>query len=200
MIIGLRYWPVQVLGPGRRYGIWFQGCTRCCPGCMARSFQPKKSSQSKEISAPELFADIEASGAKAVTISGGEPFEQATELKAILALLNSNGMADIILYSGFNGEYLLERFPWISSLVSCLIDGPFEKSDPSEASWKGSSNQRAWIFKPLAAYAKWLASRKSELQLVRNSGNIYMLGIPRTRDVIKLLGVNYGPDQDLSCM
>ena len=35
--IGLNrvHFPVTALGPGRRVGIWLQGCSIRCPGCMS---------------------------------------------------------------------------------------------------------------------------------------------------------------------
>ena len=29
------HFPVTTLGPGRRIGIWFQGCSIRCPGCIS---------------------------------------------------------------------------------------------------------------------------------------------------------------------
>ncbi|WP_461325238.1 4Fe-4S cluster-binding domain-containing protein [Bradyrhizobium diazoefficiens] len=29
------HFPVTTLGPGRRLGIWFQGCSIRCPGCIS---------------------------------------------------------------------------------------------------------------------------------------------------------------------
>ena len=34
--------PVTTLGPGRRAGIWFQGCTIRCPGCMSVDTWPRR--------------------------------------------------------------------------------------------------------------------------------------------------------------
>ena len=34
------YYPVTALGPGRRLGIWVQGCARRCPGCLSPEMQP----------------------------------------------------------------------------------------------------------------------------------------------------------------
>ncbi|MBP5240157.1 MAG: 4Fe-4S cluster-binding domain-containing protein, partial [Oscillospiraceae bacterium] len=38
----LRFWhfPVVTLGPGRRLGLWLQGCSIHCPGCVAPENQP----------------------------------------------------------------------------------------------------------------------------------------------------------------
>ncbi len=35
------HWPVTVLGPGRRIGLWVQGCSIHCPGCVSQDTWPK---------------------------------------------------------------------------------------------------------------------------------------------------------------
>ncbi|HSV19446.1 MAG TPA: 4Fe-4S cluster-binding domain-containing protein, partial [Casimicrobiaceae bacterium] len=30
------HWPVTVLGPGKRIGLWLQGCSIHCPGCVSQ--------------------------------------------------------------------------------------------------------------------------------------------------------------------
>lgn len=197
MRVALRFWPVLALGPGQRYGLWLQGCSRRCPSCMAQSFQPPSSPDCEELAPRELLADIVARRPEGVTISGGEPFEQPEELKSLLLLLRAAGIMDIIIYSGFSGECLLELCPWLPRLASCLIDGPFVDSLPTEAGWKGSGNQRAWIFRYFPAYADWLAAPKGRLQPARQGQNLYLLGIPRMGDAARLLGRNHGQNQTL---
>ena len=34
--INKAHYPVTVLGPGQRIGIWFQGCRIHCPGCVSQ--------------------------------------------------------------------------------------------------------------------------------------------------------------------
>ena len=39
------HYPVTTLGPGRRIGLWLQGCTLACPGCVSRDtwgFEPDR--------------------------------------------------------------------------------------------------------------------------------------------------------------
>ncbi len=59
------HFPVTTLGPGRRLGIWFQGCSIRCPGCIsADTWGPGR----RRIALARLLADI-------------QPWlEQATEL------------------------------------------------------------------------------------------------------------------------
>ncbi|MCO6722975.1 radical SAM protein, partial [Streptomyces sp. Vc714c-19] len=34
--IGGTHFPLETLGPGRRRGVWVQGCSLACAGCMSR--------------------------------------------------------------------------------------------------------------------------------------------------------------------
>ena len=61
------HWPVTVLGPGRRVGIWMQGCSIGCPGCVSRDTWPAPSESAAGeggpgdiISVGDLMARIDA--------------------------------------------------------------------------------------------------------------------------------------------
>ena len=112
----------------------------------------------------------------------------------LLALLAKAGLEDIIIYSGHMAEDLLKAHPWLPRLSACLIDGPFMRGLPTEAAWKGSANQRAWIFKKPTLYAEWLGSAKGRLQAARKGGALCLIGIPRIGDAEKLLGRSDGSD------
>ena len=48
------HFPVTALGPGRRIGIWVQGCSIQCPGCV--SLDTWKPDRSKAIEVDALIA------------------------------------------------------------------------------------------------------------------------------------------------
>ena len=83
------HWPVTVLGPGRRIGLWVQGCTIRCRGCVSQDTWPRD--PAKAIAVRELLAwcrRVAPRGPDGVTISGGEPFEQPAALRALLTGLH----------------------------------------------------------------------------------------------------------------
>ncbi len=161
---------------------------------MAARFQPPISPCSEELSPEELAGDILSRGATGLTVSGGEPFEQAEELKTLLSLLAAKSYADVIVYSGYSGEKLARSHPWIKDYVACLIDGSFERDKPTDSAWRGSANQSALIFRHRELYEGWLRSRKGELQIASRGDNLYLIGIPKIGDAEKLLGSNNGLD------
>ena len=192
MLLRLMYFPVEVLGPGRRVGIWFQGCSIGCEGCIApenRPFDPIFSTTLEDVE-DRLRCFLEKNVAiDGVTISGGEPFDQPAALASLVERCRRMGLDDILVYSGYHKDHLLQKYPETTPSLTALVDGPFVRGDLTEAAWKGSANQTLTVFDPLYAekYALWSAQGKGALQVARDEGEIYLLGIPRQQDVPALL-------------
>ena len=100
------HFPVTVLGPGRRIGIWFQGCSIGCTGCISQDTWSPDASKSMDV--PTLLAwcrEVAGGALDGVTISGGEPFEHPVALAALLDGLHAwraetSADFDILCYSG----------------------------------------------------------------------------------------------------
>jgi len=79
--------PVTALGPGRRLGIWVQGCPLACSGCMSRhTWDPAGGRLVDLDEIVELWRTVLADGADGVTVSGGEPLAQAATGELLCAL------------------------------------------------------------------------------------------------------------------
>lgn len=82
-----------------------------------------------------------------VTLTGGEPFEQAEGMFELAQLLKAEGY-DLWVYSGYLFEELLaghpdEFAPKLLRICDVLVDGPYVEALHSyDLKWKGSSNQR----------------------------------------------------------
>lgn len=133
-------------GPGIRYSIYVQGCSHRCVGC----HNPETHDPLGGYTLPttELAAMVnDERWIDGVTISGGEPFEQAGPVVNLVKLLNNSDK--LILYSGYTFEFLLamgEINKDVKELLLAgwlLIDGPYlnEKKSLSIA-YRGSLNQR----------------------------------------------------------
>ena len=182
----VRFWhfPVVTLGSGRRLGIWLQGCSIHCNGCIAPENQPFDEAFSVPLDAfiDEITPALnEASG---ITISGGEPLDQADALIDLLTEINQRGVDDILLYSGYKKEKILSEYPQISGLISALIDGQFIEGAVTDAVWKGSENQTLTIFneKYKETYEAWSALKKRDFQLIKNTTGYYLIGIPNQNE------------------
>ena len=66
------HFPVTVLGPGRRIGLWLQGCSIRCPNCVSRDTWEVDNARDVEIDDLVLWCqDISDSRPDGITISGG---------------------------------------------------------------------------------------------------------------------------------
>ena len=188
------HWPVTVLGPGRRIGLWFQGCSIGCPGCVSQDTWPRDAS--KSISVDDLVAWCRrvsgAPGPEGITISGGEPFEQARSLAALLRALarwrKSAGLDfDILCYSGMPHAKLLRKHADILALLDALIPEPFVSTLPMTRVWRGSSNQTlvALSDRGRARYADHVDAPIDEkrMQAAVEGGRVWMIGLPARGDM-----------------
>ena len=75
-------------GPGERAVVWFQGCDLRCPGCwneFTHAFDRTRDRSVKEVGDWILSCG----GVEGVTFSGGEPFQQAPELRHLCDYIKS---------------------------------------------------------------------------------------------------------------
>jgi len=141
---------ITTLGPGVRFCIWVQGCRRRCPGCLSPDSRPFDGGEL--LSVDELAEEINSTtDINGLTISGGEPFEQAPALFNLLLAVKRHRDLGVIIYTGYRMEELqLLASPenCYSDLLACtdlLIDGPYEAELNDGRSLRGSSNQRALV-------------------------------------------------------
>ena len=132
-------------GPGRRTTLFVQGCPIQCPGCQNRHLWAADGGT--EIEVTEVAQRLLVTELP-VTITGGEPFAQVSELATLLGLLRAyNPALHIVLYSGWTLSELLSRpEPGVAQalgLADVLVDGPYvAELDEPGLQYKGSSNQR----------------------------------------------------------
>lgn len=133
-------------GPGLRYAVFTQGCSHGCKGCHNPESQPFEGGYVASLEA--LVSDIKANKLiKGVTLTGGEPFDQAEPILVLARMLKESGY-NLWIYSGYLYENLMSGYPHscapdILALCDVLVDGPFiEALNSYDLRWKGSSNQR----------------------------------------------------------
>ena len=189
------HWPVTVLGPGRRVGLWVQGCTIGCRNCVSQDTWPRD--PGKTIAVTELIAwcrRVTGDVFDGVTVSGGEPFEQPAGLTALLQALHrwrrEAGLDfDILCYSGFPLKTLRRRHPKALALLDAVIPEPYVDRLPIANPWRGSSNQtlvplsergrlryEQYVDAPAEVFGK-------RMQAAVEGGRIWMIGIPARGDM-----------------
>ena len=131
-------------GPGLRLTVFFQGCHHHCPGCQNPATWPFEGGEAYTVE--QLVAQAKQSPlCRGVTLSGGEPFDQAAEAAALAAALKAAGY-EVAAYTGFTFEQLLtgdEARRALLEQLDVLVDGPFVQEEMSlELRFRGSRNQR----------------------------------------------------------
>jgi anaerobic ribonucleoside-triphosphate reductase activating protein len=183
ILINSYKFPITVLGPGERIGIWTQGCSIRCNGCMSKHTWEFDKTKKKDIY--QFVNLLKKFNCKSVTISGGEPFDQINFL-FFLKELRKNGFDDILVYSGYKYEYIRKNFKKYLFYIDVLISEPFEKGNESDLAYKGSDNQKAIIFnkKIFNKYKKFLTSKKNKTLQIFND---LIVGIPYQKDIERIL-------------
>ncbi len=180
--------PVEGLGPGKRLILWVRGCDRRCPGCIAPELWDAGDPQPLEPLAQALrplLAEVDG-----LSISGGEPFDQAVALAALIDLLRADADVEVLVYTGYRLDEL-RTMPAMAPLldrVDLLVDGPFLEGEGNTLQWRGSDNQRVLLLSDRARrYAgsenqPMPEPRPLQLQLLTPT-SYRVIGIPRRGDV-----------------
>jgi anaerobic ribonucleoside-triphosphate reductase activating protein len=188
---------VTALGPGQRIGIWVQGCSIGCAGCVSRDTWPRREDAFVEVGTVLKWMRSELPAPPdGITISGGEPFEQPEALAELLDGLDAwrlelGAQTDFLCYSGMSYRRLERDFPAILARLDALIPEPYVDRLPLGRPWRGSANQ---TLIPLSAlgrerYTEFVdapLSQASDLQAVAREGRIWFIGIPRRGDMDRL--------------
>jgi len=179
----------KVNGPGNRFVLWTQGCSKGCSEC----FNPETWSNNiyKELSPRQIFEVIKNFEVDGITISGGDPLEQEDELLELLMLLSSIRLSKgVILFTGFTRAEISSNIIREECLryVDVLIDGRYEKNLKIDFSLRGSSNQEFYFFSNKISRGELVFDQEIEISLLE--GDIMMTGFPNiSRKILKDLGV-----------
>lgn len=134
-------------GPGLRFVVFAQGCPHRCPGCQnPQTWDPAGGT---EVAVDELVEQVMANPLlKGVTLSGGEPFQQAGAFSRLGEEVRKLGL-DVVTYTGYTWERLLaaaQDDPETRRLIEAsdyIVDGPYVEGLKDLAlPFRGSRNQR----------------------------------------------------------
>ena len=134
-------------GPGIRFVVFTQGCRHNCPGC--HNPQTHAMDGGKIIEIADCYKLIEQNPLlDGITLSGGEPFEQAAACAQIAEWAHAHNL-NVMTYTGYRYEYLVRKGPqhhgWGQLLAASdvLVDGRFVLRERNLLlPFRGSANQR----------------------------------------------------------
>ena len=188
------HFPVTALGPGSRLGLWVQGCALACPGCMSRDTWDRTGGTVMMID--DLVAKCRAAlarGADGITVSGGEPLDQAPGLAGLLRRVRQLTVAkpaDVLVYTGYELAEARRRSPEVLALVDAVITGRYEVAQPTSLIWRGSANQRLVPLTGLGRerYLEYVRAETARpaIQIGSDSGSHWLIGVPRRGDLQRL--------------
>lgn len=185
------HFPVTTLGPGNRIGIWFQGCSIQCQGCVSvDTWGTGKGG----VLINEIMAAIEPwlNDAEGITISGGEPFDQPEALGSLLALLRSKTTVDILVYSGHPFEKIASVVEKNKGLIDAIISDPYEDNTSNTLVLRGSDNQRLHCLTTLGEmrfrqFERTITPTDKMFDIMfEEEGAVWLAGIPGRDDMKRL--------------
>jgi len=132
-------------GPGLRFCIWVQGCSRKCEGCAA---EHTWSHAGGTLTSVDVLLEqiLHTEGIGGVTFLGGEPFEQPEAVSVIASAVRKHDLS-VVTFTGFSYKELLLHDCKYSKQLVCesdlLIDGSFNQAQfDLSRPWVGSANQQ----------------------------------------------------------
>lgn len=168
------------LGPGNRYVIWVQGCPFNCKGCVTPEGIPIVENNLVEIN-QIIFAICANERITGITISGGEPFMQASKLVKILTAVKTiRPELDVVVFSGFK----LKDLDWIEAkefleLIDVLIDGKYIEKLNDNIGLRGSSNQNVnYLTEKLKQHKHYFEERERSIEIHVYNQHQTIIGVP----------------------
>ena len=165
-----------VLGKGKRFILWVQGCYKRCFNCMAADSWDINKGELIDIK--DIAQKINSAKIDGITISGGEPFLQAKELSYLLDLVDKD--LDVMVYTGYSfNELSKKEHKELLSKIDLLIDGEYIDELNEDTPLIGSSNQKVYVFsqkgKRLLEHMK--ALKKREIEVIVKDKEVFVIGV-----------------------
>ena len=134
-------------GPGIRMVIFAQGCKHKCKGCHNPNTHTFEGGKLVDID--NIINDVKKNSLlDGVTLSGGDPFEQAESFAELAKEVKKMGL-NVITYTGYTYEQLIgysterEGYKELLYNTDMLVEGPFVMEEKSlQLKFRGSKNQR----------------------------------------------------------
>jgi anaerobic ribonucleoside-triphosphate reductase activating protein len=196
MFVSRLHFPVRALGPGKRIGVWLQGCTIRCPGCIsADTWRP--GTGRTDVDAVLAQMARWASAADGLTVSGGEPLDQPEALAELLRGWRRLSGTSVLLFTGYEWDFAGPWFEANPGLADAVIAGPFEPASGQSLALRGSDNQSLRILSvlgdPLRAYERPRGPGDRQLDaMFDEDGSVWFAGIPGPGEFEQLTAVLEG--------
>jgi anaerobic ribonucleoside-triphosphate reductase activating protein len=161
-------------GPGARFVVWLQGCTLGCSGCFNPTTHDPRGGDERD--AAEIAAQIP-DDVEGLTLSGGEPLQQAEGAAALLDAARARGLSTLA-FSGYSIDEIraLPGGPAVLARLDVLIDGRYVAGERLATGLRGSANQRIQLLTPRYTLAEIEATPVAEIRISK-SGDVVLTGV-----------------------
>jgi anaerobic ribonucleoside-triphosphate reductase activating protein len=184
--ISRMHYPVTALGPGKRVGLWFQGCSIRCKGCISTDTWAIGKNKVDIIEVLNQL-DIWLPESDGITITGGEPFDQPEQLQQVLSHCRNHYGSTTFVFSGYALEQLARPLKSMNGLIDLLMADPLDISQTQEEPLRGSDNQRLVAFscagREMMEKIKQHSTATSVLDFSLDNDTAWFAGVPRRGDI-----------------
>lgn len=195
MMLSRLHYPVTNLGFGRRVGIWTQGCTLYCRGCVSRDTWPTSPQTAVDLADIRDWIVERIRNVDGITISGGEPTDQPAALGELLDIIadlrtTAPNEFDVLVFTGRSLEAAVGRVPALRD-VDVVISEPFiQELVDGRLGLRGSTNQQVTAFSEIGRqrYAldgldeRYVGQRET-MGVHVSEDSVWLVGIPRPGDL-----------------
>lgn len=182
MYVARILYPVHVLGPGERIGIWFCGCEHHCKGCSNPELweQQERYRTSADTVMGLIHQICRTHAVDGFTLTGGDPFYQPEALAKLLPALSAIS-DDILVYTGYDYSDVKWKYPKLMAQIGVLVDGKYLEQRNTGVVIRGSDNQNILILQEhlVDRYQSYLESAVNEIENFTTVDGIISVGIHR---------------------
>lgn len=181
--------PVTVLGPGRRIALWVQGCTIGCAGCASTDTWDSLGGVAATIQelGERIVEHAVRTGATGLSITGGEPFQQAEPLSALIDEVRAiwpSSELDVLVFTGYAENAARRISPALWACADIVVAGPYRADRPSAHPLLGSANQTIHVRTPRGESSmERLGLATSHVQVAEQDGTLHLIGMPKPGDL-----------------
>lgn len=166
-------------GPGRRFAVWVQGCSLACAGCFNPETHRPAAPERTALGVLEMVR--EAAPIDGVTVTGGEPLEQAGALQRFLRALRSDpelSSLGVVVLTGYTRAEIERSEEKRSAirLADSVVAGRFNSTLHLGAGLRGSSNKVYWHLTSRYDDAAFESTPEVEVH-ISSSGDITITGM-----------------------
>ena len=154
--------------------VWLQGCSLGCPGCFNPTTHDPRGGSERSID--ELAAAIP-DDVEGLTLSGGEPLQQAAAAAELLDRARARGLSTLA-FSGYSIDEIraLPGGADVLARLDVLIDGRYVAGDRLATGLRGSANQRIHLLTSRYTRAEVETTPVAEIRIGR-TGEVILTGV-----------------------